>query len=126
MVTSFVVLVHPPAQREGVAAGQPEEHPYTPASPGAQSGAPPSGSQASPQPPQLAAVVYETHPPPQGENPLSQACPHPPSPHVACAFAMPVVQRAPHPPQFAGSDCVAMHPPSQSVGAVSGHVGTQT
>ena len=83
MVTSFVVLVHPPAQRAGVDAWQPEEHPYTPPSPGAQSGTPPSGSHASPQPPQLAAVVYETQPPPQGENPLSQAYPQPPSPHVA-------------------------------------------
>jgi hypothetical protein len=38
---------------------------------------------------------------------------------------MPVVQRAPQPPQFAGSDCVAMHPLSQNVGDVSGQVGTQ-
>jgi hypothetical protein len=73
LVTSVIVFVQPPPQRDGVEDVQPEEHEYTPASSGAQRGAPPSGLQAVPHPPQLADVVYETQPPAQAENPPLQA-----------------------------------------------------
>jgi hypothetical protein len=69
LVRSTAVFVHPPLQREGVDDGQPDEQAYGPASMagGAQRGVPPSGSHAAPHAPQLADVVYETQPPPQGE-----------------------------------------------------------
>ena len=79
-----------------------------------------------PHPPQLAAVVYETQPPAHAEKPPLHAYPQPPSPQVGWAFVTGVVQRVPHPPQLAGSEFVATQPPSQALGAVSGHVGTHT
>ncbi len=119
---------HPPAQRVGADAGQPDEQPYAPPSAGggAQRGAPPSGSHARPHPPQFVAVVSDAHPASHALNPSSQVTLHVPLPHEAWAFAPPVGHALPQVPQWPGSDVVSTQPASQSVEAVSGQTGTHT
>jgi hypothetical protein len=122
------VFEHPPPQRVGADAGQPDEQAYAPPSAdcGAQSGAPPSGSQARPHPPQFVAVVNDAHPPSHAVNPSSQVTLHVPLLQEAWAFALPVGHALPHVPQWPGSDVVSTQPASQSVDAVSGQTGTHT
>ena len=127
LVRSTFVLVQPPLHRDGAEEGQPDEQAYGPPSTaeGAQKGAPPSGPHVAPHPPQLAAVVYDTHPPSHREKPSSHAKPQPPSAQVVWAFGAAAGHAFPHDPQWPGSEVVSTQPPSQTAGAVSGHVGMQ-
>lgn len=102
LAPSLVVSTQLPLQSVGAAAGQPETQEYEPPAP-AQTGAPASGLQATPQLPQLSEVEYWTQAPLHRLYPLLQADAHVPSTHAACAFDMVVEHALPQAPQFAGA-----------------------
>jgi hypothetical protein len=68
----------------------------------AHSGAPPSGSQALPHVPQLAAVEYCTQDPLHMLNPSEHSTPQLPSAHVATELGSAVEHALPQAPQFCG------------------------
>lgn len=108
---SLVVSTQLPLQSVGAADGHPDTHEYAPPAP---AHTPVLPVQALPQLPQLAAVVYWTHAPPQRLYPVSHAIAQVPSAQVGCAFATAVVQTLPQVPQLAGP-LRSTHSPAQTV-----------
>jgi len=94
-----VVSTQLPLQLVDAAGGHPETHEYAPPEPAHTDVAP---LHATPQLPQLAAVVYWTQAPLQRLYPASQAKAHAPAVHVAWALATTVVQAFPQVPQLEG------------------------
>ena len=95
LATFVVVSAHMPAQRVGVAVGQPEVHVEP-----TQAGVPPSGLHALLQLPQCGLlIVRSTHAPPQSVYPLLQVMPHVPPLHAPAPLVTPG-HLVPQPPQL--------------------------
>jgi len=99
LLESLVGSTQLPLQFIDAAAGHPETHEYAPPEP-AHTGVDPV--HAAPQLPQLVAVVYCAHAPPQRLYPEWQANAHAPAVHVAWALATLVVHALPQLPQLDG------------------------